>query len=79
MRTVANAPGTEYTPEQLGEALTAAASGEDINYQGASSAVEFNEAGDLAAATYELFGWMESDSTDSGWAVETLDEIQFEA
>jgi ABC-type branched-subunit amino acid transport system substrate-binding protein len=79
MRTVANAPGTEYTPEQLGEALTAAASGEDINYQGASSAVEFNEAGDLAAATYELFGWTESDSTDSGWAVETIDEIEFEA
>ncbi|MFC5972871.1 ABC transporter substrate-binding protein [Halomarina salina] len=79
MRTVANGPGTEYTPEQLGEALTAAASGEDINYQGASSAVEFNEQGDLEAATYELFSWQESDSTDSGWAIESLQEIEFQA
>ena len=79
MTTVANAPGTEYTPDKLGEALSAAAAGEDINYQGASSAVEFDEKGDLKAATYELFSWKESSSTDSGWAIETLDEIKFEA
>ena len=79
MSTVANAPGTEYTPDQLGEALSAAAAGEDINYQGASSAIEFDESGDLTAATYELFGWQESDSTESGWAIESLQEIQFEA
>ncbi|WP_254535201.1 ABC transporter substrate-binding protein [Halomarina litorea] len=73
MRTIANPEGTEYTPENLADAVAAAAAGEDINYQGASSAVSFDEAGDLEAATYELFGFTE------GGGIETIEEIQFEA
>ncbi|MFD1515081.1 ABC transporter substrate-binding protein [Halomarina rubra] len=68
--------GEEFGPETLAEALEAAASGTDVNYQGASSAVEFDEAGDLAAVTYELFGWTESGDTESGYAIETLEEIE---
>ncbi len=46
MRDVANPPGTEYSVGQLGEALAAVAAGEDINYVGASGAVDFDANGD---------------------------------
>lgn len=46
LRSVSNAGGTEFTVGQLGEAMEAAAAGEEINYQGASGAVEFNQNGD---------------------------------
>jgi len=71
-----SAGGEEFGPETLGEALEAAASGTDVNYQGASSVIEFDEAGDLSAVTYELFGWTESSDTDSGYAIETIEEIE---
>ncbi len=46
IRNVANAPGAEFTFGQLGEAMAAAAAGDDINYTGVSGAVEFNADGD---------------------------------
>ncbi len=46
MRSVANAGGTEYTIGGLGDALAAAAAGDDINYGGVSGAVEFDANGD---------------------------------
>lgn len=46
VRSVANTPGTEFTFGQLGDAMAAAAAGEDINYTGVSGAVEFNDNGD---------------------------------
>jgi len=44
--------GTKYTFEQLPEALKAAAAGEDIDYEGASGPVDWDENGDPGAATY---------------------------
>lgn len=55
MRNIANPDGTEVTPDQLGDALSMAANGENINYQGASGPIQFDDNGDIAAATYELF------------------------
>ncbi len=46
LRPVANQPGQQFTVGQLEEALQAAANGEDIDYVGASGALEFNAAGD---------------------------------
>ncbi len=57
MSNVANPEGTEVTPENLAEGLEMAASGEEINYQGASSATDFDENGDMKAVTYELFAY----------------------
>ena len=48
LRSVANAPGTIIRPGQWAEALAAIAAGEDINYEGASGAIEFDENGDVA-------------------------------
>jgi ABC-type branched-subunit amino acid transport system substrate-binding protein len=73
MRAVANPGGEEVTPSTLADGLAMAAEGTEIQYKGASSAVDFDENGDLTAATYEYFGFQE------GGGIETIDEIQFSA
>ena len=57
MRVVANPGGTTYTPSELPEAAEAAAAGENIQYEGASSSVDFDEAGDISSAQYQVFGF----------------------
>lgn len=73
MQAVGNPEGTEVTPENLAEGLEMAANGEDVNYNGASSAIEFDDNGDLTAATYEYFGFQE------GGGIEEIDTIEFSA
>lgn len=70
VRTVANAPGTKITPQQLPEGLEMAARGEQINYQGASGPIGFDANGDITTATYELFRY-DADG------LETVDRIDF--
>ncbi len=70
MRNVANPDGTTITPENLGEGMTMAANGEAIKYEGASSAVDFDENGDMKAVAYEYFTF-----TSDG--VERQDTINF--
>ena len=55
LREVANAPGTVIRPGEWEKAKAAIAAGEDINYEGASGAIEFDENGDVAG-TYSLNG-----------------------
>ena len=50
LREVANAPGTVIRPGEWAKAREAIAAGEDINYEGASGAIEFDENGDVAGA-----------------------------
>ncbi len=73
MQAIANPGGEEVTPSTLADGLSMAADGTEIQYSGASSAVDFDDNGDLKAATYEYFGFQE------GGGIETLDEIQFSA
>jgi len=73
MRAVANPGGEEVTPSNLADGLAMAAEGTEIQYAGASSAVDFDANGDLKAATYELFGFQQ------GGGIETIQEIQFTA
>ena len=54
-RNVANPDGMEVTPDNLIEGIEAAANGENVNYQGASSVTNFNEAGDPASAAYNTW------------------------
>ena len=70
MRAVANPEGTVVTPEQLPEGLEMVANGEDIDFRGASSAVDFDDAGDMKAVTYDYFEF-----TSDG--LETVEKIQF--
>jgi len=55
MRRIANPGGDEYGPQSFLDAVEAAANGDDINYQGASSATNFNDAGDPASAAYAIW------------------------
>ena len=55
LRDVANAPGTVIRPGEWAKAKAAIAAGEDINYEGASGAIEFDENGDVAGI-YSLNG-----------------------
>ena len=71
IRNVANPGGEEVGPENLDEAVEMAANGDEIQYQGASSEVTFDENGDLDAVDYEVF-----DFDMDGYNV--IDEYQFE-
>ena len=48
-------PGTQYTWQQLPEAIKALQNGEDIDYQGASGAIDMNQAGDATAGVYDIY------------------------
>ena len=48
LRDVANAPGMVIRPGEWAKAKEAIAAGEDIDYEGASGAIEFDENGDVA-------------------------------
>jgi ABC-type branched-subunit amino acid transport system substrate-binding protein len=72
MRVVANPGGDTYGPSDLPAAVEAAAAGENIQYEGASSAVDFDGNGDMASAQYQVFGFQ-----DDG--VETLNTVDFSA
>ena len=53
MMMVANAPGKEIGPGELGKALKIIAAGGDVNYQGATN-VEFNDVGEVFGTYKEL-------------------------
>jgi ABC-type branched-subunit amino acid transport system substrate-binding protein len=65
LRNAANPGGTEITPDNFVEGVEAAAQGEDVNYQGASSDVNFNGDGDPTNAAYDVweFDGQDSEST----------------
>ncbi len=73
MRRVSNSGGMEVGPGNLVEGVNAAAAGQEVNYQGASSPTDFDQRGDPAAAAYDV--WKFAPDTESG--IETLDTIDF--
>jgi branched-chain amino acid transport system substrate-binding protein len=48
-------PGTPYTWQQLPEAIKALQDGKDIDYQGASGAIDLDAAGDATAGVYDIY------------------------
>jgi branched-chain amino acid transport system substrate-binding protein len=48
-------PGTPFTFEQLPEAIKALENGEDIDYQGASGAIDMDANGDATAGVYDIY------------------------
>ncbi|MFC6941877.1 ABC transporter substrate-binding protein [Salinirubellus sp. GCM10025818] len=61
MRRIANPGGMEVGPQNLVEGVEAAANGEDVNYQGASSATNFDQNGDPASAAYAIWEFLGAD------------------
>lgn len=74
MSKVANPEGTEVTVDNLAEGVTMAANGEDVNYQGASSPVDFDDKGDMASVSYDV--WKFAPDSESG--IEVSETIDFE-
>ena len=72
MTNVANEGGETVGPDNLAEGLSMAADGTEVNYQGAAGVIEFNDAGDIAAATYQLYRYQEG-------GFENVDNIDFSA
>ncbi|PSP78089.1 branched-chain amino acid ABC transporter substrate-binding protein [Halobacteriales archaeon QS_1_68_20] len=71
MRRMANPGGMEVGPENFVEGVEAAANGDDIDFKGASSSVNFDQAGDPASAAYDIWEF-----TDEG--TENVDTQTFE-
>lgn len=57
VQAVSGPPGDKYTFETLGDALAAAAAGEDIDYEGASGPIDFDDAGDPTSAAYGTWSY----------------------
>jgi len=55
IREVANPEGEVVEPASLADGIEMALEGEEIQYQGASSEIVFDENGDLDAATFDIF------------------------
>jgi ABC-type branched-subunit amino acid transport system substrate-binding protein len=55
MQAVSGPDGTQYTFEQLADAIRALMDGEEIDYEGASGPIDFDENGDPGAALYEVW------------------------
>ena len=51
--------GDKYTWERLPDAIKALQDGNDIDYEGASGPIDFNEAGDPTAGVYDVFRFRE--------------------
>jgi ABC-type branched-subunit amino acid transport system substrate-binding protein len=72
MRPTANPDGETVTPEGLVDGVEMAADGEEIEYQGASSNVDFDDNGDMRAVNYAVYQYTEDDQ------IEEIDRIEFE-
>jgi ABC-type branched-subunit amino acid transport system substrate-binding protein len=55
LQAVTSAPGTQVTFEDLDEAIRLLSRGEEIDYQGASGPIDFDENGDPGSALYEIW------------------------
>jgi len=78
LRDVANAPGTAVgsPPEGIGAAFEAVKNGEDINYDGASGSVEFDENGDVLLGAIDVW---HVDATAKGFVTDKSYKVDLKA
>jgi branched-chain amino acid transport system substrate-binding protein len=72
VQAVSSAPGDAYTWEDLPAAIEALQNGDDIDYQGASGAIDMDDAGDATAGVYDIYEF-------KGGAPEPVDEVEVAA
>ncbi len=61
--------GTEFTWQQLPEAIEALQNGDDIDYTGASGALDLNADGDATAGVYDIYQY-------KGGGLDIIDEVE---
>jgi branched-chain amino acid transport system substrate-binding protein len=69
---ISSPEGDQYTWDQLPEAIEALQNGDDIDYQGASGAIDMDENGDATAGVYDIYEF-----TDG--VPEPVDEVEVAA
>jgi len=62
---VSGPPGDKYTFENLQQALEAATNGDDIDYEGASGPINFDDAGDPSSASYGTWSYTDGKLVES--------------
>lgn len=68
LQSVSGPPGTAFTWEELPQAVQALQQGEDIDYQGASGAIDLDDDGNPTAGVYDIFRY-------EGGDVVNVDEV----
>ena len=53
VRDISGPPGDQYTWEELPDLIEALQNGDDVDYEGASGAIDMDEAGDATAGVYD--------------------------
>jgi branched-chain amino acid transport system substrate-binding protein len=71
LQAVSGPPGDQYTFEQLEDAITAILAGEDIDFEGTTGPVDFDENGDITVNIYRLW------QVDASGEQVTQEEISF--
>lgn len=66
MREIANPGGEEVTAQNLVEGLEMAANGTEINYQGVTSDLTFDDNGDIESASYAKYRYTEDGALELG-------------
>jgi ABC-type branched-subunit amino acid transport system substrate-binding protein len=74
LQAVSGPPGDKYTYEQMSEALQALADGEDIDYEGASGPIDFDDNGDPASANYATWSYTGGKLVDSDQVITITEE-----
>ena len=72
IRAVTSGGGEVVGPSNFADAVELAAEGEEIEYQGASSPVEFDENGDMTAVAYDIYDFED-------FEINVVDSVDFEA
>ena len=70
LRDVTNAPGDQYTWEELPDAIEALQNGDDIDYQGVTGDIELDDVGDPESGVFGMFEF-------KGDAMEPTGEVDF--
>lgn len=61
LKAVSGPPGTKYGPGQLAQAIKDLRADKDIDYDGASGPIDFDDAGDPTAGSYDIYTYKGAD------------------
>jgi ABC-type branched-subunit amino acid transport system substrate-binding protein len=64
LQSVSSAPGEKYTYLELADALRALQQGEDIDFDGVTGPIDFDDNGDPTTATYEVWQYQDDGSLE---------------
>ena len=78
LQNVSGPPGNRYTFEQLGEAVRALRDGQDIDYEGVSGPINFDDQGDPSSGAYSVFAYEDGELEEQRQVRFSGGELQFE-